>query len=93
MMLITGAAGLVRNALTRKLASQGNKVKGIVTPTDYTTSLKHLDIEIIIGDVRDFELLCKTFKNTRIVHHLAGINSITTLLILKLARINLIYSS
>lgn len=78
MIVITGAAGLVGSALTRKLANQGNKIKAIVTPTDDTTSLKDLDIEIIVGDVRDFEFLCQTFKNARIVYHLAGIISITS---------------
>lgn len=78
MIVITGAAGFVGNVLTKQLVENGEKVKAIVTKTDNLKSLEDLNVEIIIGDVRDETFLEETFSGARTVYHLAGIISITS---------------
>lgn len=77
MITITGAAGLVGNVLTRRLAHEGYEIRAIVTSTDNLKSIEDLDIEILIGDVRDLTFLKEAFSGATYVYHLAGIVSIT----------------
>lgn len=77
MIVVTGAAGLVGTVLTRQLVEDGNKVKAIVTDNDDLRLLESLDIELIVGDVRDIDFLVATFQVASTVYHLAGIVSIT----------------
>lgn len=78
MIIITGAAGLVGNVLTRRLAHEGHEIRAIVTPTDNLSSIEDLDIEILVGDVRDLTFLKEAFTGATYVYHLAGIVSITS---------------
>lgn len=78
MIVITGAAGLVGNVLTKQLVENGEKVRAIVTKRDNLESLQGLDIEIHVGDVRDEKFLEETFFGASTVYHLAGIISINS---------------
>lgn len=78
MIVVTGAAGMVGNVLVRELINEGNQVKALVLESDDLRSLKDLDIEIIVGDVRDVSFLEEAFEGAKTVFHLAGIVSIST---------------
>jgi len=76
MITITGATGHIGNVLVRKLQARKERVRVLILPGEDCASLDDLDIEKVEGDVLDLPSLRKTFHNSRIVYHLAGIISI-----------------
>lgn len=76
-VLVTGHSGFKGSWLVLWLSLMGARVLGysLKAPTNPNhISLLNLDIEEVIGDIRDFELLDKTFANFKpdIVFHLAA---------------------
>ena len=53
MVLVTGAAGHVGNALVRELVADGEKVRALVMPGEDITGIRDLPIEMVEGDVLD----------------------------------------
>ena len=77
MLVVTGATGLLGNALLRGLAAQGAApVRALVRPTSDLTALAGLDVETVQGDLRDRSSLLAAFAGADVVFHLAGIVSI-----------------
>ena len=76
MNLVTGATGHIGNVLVRLLLEQGEKVRALVMPGENPTSLDGLDVEIVEGDVLDYQSLLSAFDHIEVVYHLAGIISI-----------------
>ncbi|MGD8458556.1 MAG: NAD-dependent epimerase/dehydratase family protein [Anaerolineales bacterium] len=70
MIVVTGASGLLGGNLVRELLKEGHRVRCVVHHD--CRSLDGLDVEIVHGDVRKEESMCKAFKSTQIVYHLAG---------------------
>tara|TARA_A100000164_G_scaffold378202_1_gene419193 strand:+ start:1184 stop:2212 length:1029 start_codon:yes stop_codon:yes gene_type:complete len=66
MHLVTGGAGFLGEEIISKLLSQGEKVRSLDLNTP---KIKHPDLEIINGDIRDREIVSKATKNVEIVHH------------------------
>lgn len=82
-VLVTGAAGFIGFHLSKVLVERGDFVAGYDNFNDYyspqlkeerSKQLKELDIEIIKGDLCDFDLLTETTKKNKITHivHLAA---------------------
>lgn len=69
--VVTGATGHVGNNLVRELLARGRRVRTLVRDAD-SPSLRGLDVEKTIGDVRDIDSLRRTFKGAEIVYHLAA---------------------
>lgn len=76
MIVVTGAPGYLGNNLVRALVSRNLKVRCMVLPGESCLPLEGLDVEIVEGDVRDIEVLCRTFDGADIVFHLASIISL-----------------
>ena len=77
MLVVTGATGLLGNALLRGLAAQGAApVRALVRPTSDLTALAGLDVETVQGDLRDRSSLLAAFAGADVVFHLAGMVSI-----------------
>jgi dihydroflavonol-4-reductase len=76
MILVTGAAGHLGNVLVRELIAAGEKVRALVYPGEPLNSLHGMLIEVIVGDVRDRELMHRAMQGVDSVFHLAGIIAI-----------------
>lgn len=76
MILVTGATGHIGNVLVRKLISKGLNVKVMVLPGDNLKSLNDLNIDVVEGDVTDYNSIISALDGVTTVFHLAGIISI-----------------
>lgn len=76
MILVTGATGHIGNVLVKKLNSRGRAVRVLILPGDDLRSLAGLDVEIVEGDITDFDSILPLFEDVDVVFHLAGIISI-----------------
>ena len=54
-VLVTGATGFVGSHLAEALIRDGYEVRALVRPTSSLARLKNLNIEIVNGDIRDFD--------------------------------------
>jgi UDP-glucose 4-epimerase len=82
-IFITGGAGFIANTLISRLAD-GNKVvvydnfhRDTLSSSPYA---KHPNIQVVKGDVLDFETMCTAMKASDIVVHAAGIAGIDTVI-------------
>ena len=57
MNLVTGGAGHLGNVLVRELVYRGEPVRVLVLPGEDTRSLEGLNVELVDGDVMDFDSL------------------------------------
>lgn len=71
-ILITGATGYVGNALTHKLAEQGNTIHALVRNPEKCESLNHPNIILFKGDLNDETSIDKAMNGCQQVFHVAG---------------------
>jgi nucleoside-diphosphate-sugar epimerase len=82
-ILITGGAGFIGSALTRRLCSSNqiiildNLSRNTISDTGL---ISHPQVKLIKGDVRDFEIVKKATENCNIIIHLASIAGVDTVL-------------
>jgi dihydroflavonol-4-reductase len=76
-VLVTGASGHLGNVLVRALLERGETVRALVEPGDAAPALDGLDVERLVGDVRDTEAVRRAVEGMEVVCHLAGLVSIT----------------
>ena len=83
-ILITGGGGFIGSHLVERCVTLGHKVK-VLSPYNIDSSWGWMDtfdkhtkdsIEVILGDVNDFNLIKKETKKTDIIFHLAALISI-----------------
>jgi dihydroflavonol-4-reductase len=74
MVVVTGAAGHLGNALVRELLDRGEQVRAFVLPDEDIRSLDGLPVEVVKGNV--LESLRPAVHGADVVYHLAGIISI-----------------
>lgn len=72
MDAVTGATGLLGNALVRELNLRGRDVRALVRTTSKISCINECDIEIVYGDVLDYASLISAFKGAENVYHLAS---------------------
>ena len=78
-ILVSGAGGFIGSHLTEKLVRQGNKVKALVRYNsknswgwlDHSEAVN--DIEVVTGDVREFDSVKKAMAGCDEVFHLAAL--------------------
>jgi dihydroflavonol-4-reductase len=70
--LVTGAAGHIGNVLVRELISRGIEVRALDRPEHNKHSLEGLDIDLVLGDILDYQFLRKAIKGYETVFHIAG---------------------
>lgn len=78
-VLITGAGGFIGSHLAEQLVKLGANVKGLVhynalgTLGWLGTSLLRQEIEVILGDISDYDSVHQAMQKTEIVFHLAAL--------------------
>lgn len=70
--LVTGATGFIGFHVARFLKEQGVQVRALVREKSDIAPLKSLDIELVKGDVREFESVCRALKGCRQLYHIAA---------------------
>lgn len=76
MILVSGSTGHLGNVLVRLLVASKQKVRAMVAPFEDDLPLKDLPVEIVKGDIRDYNFVQDACKNVEIVYHLAAVISI-----------------
>ncbi|PKO00614.1 MAG: nucleoside-diphosphate sugar epimerase [Chloroflexi bacterium HGW-Chloroflexi-4] len=71
--LITGSTGCLGSNLAAALIQRGFEVVGLSYKNESQIALKGLDIEIVEGNILDFEGLCSAMHGVDWVFHVAGI--------------------
>jgi len=74
-ILVTGATGFLGHHLVKKLVQEGYDVRILRDKSSPMDLIKDLKLEVIEGDIRDFEIVKKAVKGCETVFHLAGIIS------------------
>ena len=69
MTLVTGASGFLGWHVAHALAERGHRVRALVRPTSH---LQDLDVEPIIGDLRDPPSLERAVAGCKLVFHVAA---------------------
>lgn len=72
---VTGSNGHLGSCLVRQLLAQGHRVRALVR-TANPESLGGLDIERVVGDVRNPEEMAAFVEGAEVVYHLAAVISI-----------------
>jgi dihydroflavonol-4-reductase len=70
--LITGATGLVGSAVDRKLIAEGFPLRALARSNSPRFHLEGLDLEFVVGDIRDAESIRRAMAGVRYVFHVAA---------------------
>ncbi len=70
--LVTGASGFVGSAVARVLVARGLKVKVLMRPTASRANIDGLDVEPVIGDMRDADSMALAMDGARYLFHVAA---------------------
>ena len=74
--LVTGGTGHIGNVLVKELLHRNEKVRVLILPNEDLTPIENLDVEIVFGNVCDYDSLVPAMVGVDYVYHLAGIVSI-----------------
>jgi dihydroflavonol-4-reductase len=72
-VLVTGASGFIGSATVRALLGEGYRVRALVEPGRDVDNLAGLEIERVVGDVRDAAVVDAAVDGISIVFHLAAV--------------------
>lgn len=71
--VVTGATGLVGNAIVRSLAARGRSVRVLARNVDKARTVIPEHVEVVLGDITDPSSLRKAFAGAGVVYHAAGL--------------------
>ena len=71
-MLVTGGTGFLGSHLVERLLAQGHEVRALARRTSNVSLLESEDVEVVYGDVEDFESLVEAASGIDVVFHAAG---------------------
>ena len=74
-VFVTGGAGFIGSVVVRELVRTGRRVTCLVRPTTKTDRIDDVDIDRLIGDVRDPAILRAGMRECDATIHLAGLSS------------------
>lgn len=73
-VLITGATGFIGRHVVKANLAKGNKVRAFVLPGDFGEAwLKEQGVEVINGDIRDYEAVRRVVGSAEIIFHTAAV--------------------
>jgi dihydroflavonol-4-reductase len=70
--LVTGATGFIGYHVAKLLKEKGLLVRALVREVSDSSALRALGIELVRGDVRDSDSVCKALKGCQQLYHLAA---------------------
>jgi dihydroflavonol-4-reductase len=70
--LVLGATGLLGSNLVRALLAHGQQVRALVRPTSNTRTLDGLDVERVVGDLRDPDSLARACAGVQVIYQTAS---------------------
>src|SRR5579871_5640554 len=70
--MVTGANGFLGCHVVRALIARGDRVRALARENADTTALRGIDCEIVRGDVRDLDSLCRASRKCDEVYHVAA---------------------
>ena len=73
LVLVTGATGLLGANLVRRLLADGHAVRTLVLPGDPARALVGLDVERVVGDLRDADAVARAVDGCARVFHVAAL--------------------
>jgi len=71
-VLVTGATGFIGRHLIERLTCEKDRVRALALPNEDTSAFGHLGVEIVRGDVLDYESLKRAASNCQRIFHLAA---------------------
>ncbi|MTJ07104.1 NAD-dependent epimerase/dehydratase family protein [Anabaena sp. UHCC 0204] len=71
-IFITGANGFTGSHLVKALENQGHTIKCLVRKTSNLSRLNNCKVELIYGEITDYEIITKAMEGVDIVFHLAA---------------------
>jgi nucleoside-diphosphate-sugar epimerase len=73
-VLITGATGFIGRNVVKANLAKGNRVRALVLPGDAgETGLRQQGVEVVNGDIRDYEAVRRAVGSVDIIFHAAAI--------------------
>ena len=76
-VLVTGGAGFIGSHLVRALIKNGNKVRVLDNlSTGKRENISDLDVDLMVGDIRDLHVLRQAVEEVNLVYHLAAFISV-----------------
>lgn len=72
-VLVTGATGRIGKLLVRELRARGEEVRALVMPGEPEAELRDLGVEIVYGDIRQFDTLPPALRKVDAVYHLGAL--------------------
>lgn len=72
LVLVTGATGLIGNAVAKKLAAKGTPVRALVRDPERAKKLLPAEIELARGDITDPASIAEAMREVGRVFHTAG---------------------
>lgn len=70
--LVTGTTGFIGSAIIRELINDGREVKALVRKDSDLRNIQDLDVETVIGDLRDKDSLAAALKGCDRLYHTAA---------------------
>lgn len=71
-VLVTGATGFIGFHVARFLTEKGHRVRALVREENSAPALKNLGVELVRGDIRDYESVFLALDGCRQLFHLAA---------------------
>jgi dihydroflavonol-4-reductase len=72
-VLLTGATGLLGNAIARALLSEGRTIRALVRNPQRARTIVPAGCELVAGDVTDAASVVAATRGSRVVYHAAGL--------------------
>ena len=70
--LVTGTTGFIGSAIIRELINDGRDVKALIRKGSDLRNIQDLDVETVIGDLRDKDSLTSALKGCDRLYHTAA---------------------